>query len=308
MPLEPYHVFDPLLARTPFPWRPSFDVAPVAETGGELTTVRMARRYAGGELLGVQCYLVGDTLVDTGLACYGREMVELSRARGVRRAVVTHHHEDHAGNAAALTAAGLAVESSGPCRDILACDLPIRFYEHLAWGKMPPAAVDTLPAATRIGRYAAQVVPAPGHCHDQVVFHVPERGWLFSGDAFIHERVRIFRRDEDFAATIGTLRRLLTLDFDTLLCAHRPRYTGGKAALAQKLEWLLHLEGEVRRLHAQGVGVREIARRVDIAVSRPGALAFAWLTVGDATPENVVRSILGGPRLRREIERHIVIR
>jgi hypothetical protein len=29
---------------------------------------------------------------------------------------------------------------------------------------------------------------APGHCEDQVAFHVPGEGWLFSGDAFLHEQ------------------------------------------------------------------------------------------------------------------------
>jgi hypothetical protein len=164
----------------------------------------------------------------------------------------------------------------------------------MAWGKMRPAEVSPLGAQVALGPYEADVVPAPGHCHDQVVFHVASEGWLFSGDAFIHERVKIFRRDEDFAASLVTLAHLVTLDFDTLFCAHRPRFTGGKAALQQKLEWLRHLEGEVKRLHAQGLSVREMARRLDLVLSRPVARSFAWLTVGDATPENVVRSILHG--------------
>ena len=76
----------------------------------------------------------------------------------------------------------------------------------------------------------------PGHCEDQVAFWVPDRGLLFSGDAFIHERPRYFRSDEDFHATIASLRRLLELDFEHLLCAHRPRVGNGKAALQQKLQ------------------------------------------------------------------------
>lgn len=304
MAREPYHILDPVFARTPFPWSERFET----ERVGGVQTLRMARLYGGHELMGVYCYAIGDTLVDTGLACYAPQMRQYVSENGIRRALVTHHHEDHAGNAATLRAAGVEVCSSGDCCALLRDDLPIRFYEHMAWGKMRPAEVSPLGARVALGPYEADVVPAPGHCHDQVVFHVASEGWLFSGDAFIHERVKIFRRDEDFAASLVTLAHLVTLDFDTLFCAHRPRFTGGKAALQQKLEWLRHLEGEVKRLHAQGLSVRETARRLDLVLSRPMARSFAWLTVGDATPENVVRSILHGPRQRAEVARHIGVR
>ena len=304
MPREPYHFLDPLFSRAPFPWGNRFEI----ERIGGVTSLRMARLFGGQELMGVHCWVVGDTLVDTGLACYEREVVEYARTAGLRRAVVTHHHEDHAGNAGSLSAAGLEVCSSGACVDILRDDLPIRFYEHLAWGKMPTARVTPLGKTLQLGPHLAHVVAAPGHCHDQVVFHVPSQGWLFSGDAFIHERVKIFRRDEDFAATLTTLAHLVTLDFDALFCGHRPRATGGKAALQQKLEWLRHLEGEVHRMHRQGVSLGEMARRLDLVLTRPTARFMTWLTVGDATPENVVRSILEGPRHRPEIERHLAHR
>jgi glyoxylase-like metal-dependent hydrolase (beta-lactamase superfamily II) len=310
---EPYHFFDPLLRRAPFPWQPGFEVGPAPGVAG-VTTVRMARRYAGGELMGVLCYVVGDTLVDAGLACFGPQMTQLARAAGIRRVVVTHHHEDHAGGAAALRAEGVEVLASAACGALMGSPLPIRFYQHMVWGACPPASATALPAGERIevalGPHRAFVVPAPGHCEDQVVYHVPEQGWLFSGDAFLHERVRLFRRDEDFAATLRTLEHLVTLDFDVLFCAHRPRLTGGKAALTQKLEWLRHLEGEIRRLHGRGLPETEIARRVGLTLDRPSARVFAWLTVGDATPMNIVRSLIEGPRPRLEVDRrrHTVIR
>lgn len=301
MDLEPYHLLDRLWTRAHFPWTARFEPGRL----GPVMAVRMSRLYGGQEMLGVHCYAVGDTLVDTGLACYAPQMLEFCLAHGIRRALVTHHHEDHAGNAATLRDAGLEVLSSPPCGEILRHDLPIRFYEHLVWGKMRVA--DTTPLATtvRLGPYFAQVIPAPGHCHDQVVFYVPEEGWLFSGDAFIHERVKVFRRDEDFAATLVTLAHLLSLDFDALFCAHRPRPTGGKAALKQKYDWLCEIDGRVRLLHGQGRSPREIAHALEMDIARPVARFFTWLTIGDATPENVVRSILSGPRLRPEIARHL---
>lgn len=280
---------DPLWTRVPFPYGHSFKVGRFAT----LETVRMARLYAGRELLPVYCYVVGDTLVDTGISCYGEKLLGLAAERQLRRAVLTHHHEDHAGNAAALRARGLEVLSGETTHALVAHDYPIHFYQHLIWGKMAPVQTAVFSDSVRIGPYQAQVIAAPGHCADQVVFFVREEGWLFSGDAFLSERVKVFRRDEDFAATVRTLRRLLQLDFDALLCAHKPCMKDGKRALKSKLDWLLDLEGAVRRGHAAGRSLRELAQ----TCLRPPWLA-AVLTAGDATAYNLVWSILHGPRPR----------
>lgn len=280
---------DSLWACLPYPFERRFTVSRFAG----LQTVRMARGYFGRELLPVFCYLVGDTLVDTGLACYGDELAALARHAGASRAVITHHHEDHAGNSARLQAEGLEVLSSAGTAPLLAKDLPIHLYQHIMWGKMPPSQTSVFGERIRIGSYLADVIPAPGHCPDQVVFHVPSEGWLFSGDAFLSERVRVFRRDEDFAATVVTLERLLRLDFDALLCAHRPRFAGGHAALGRKLQWLRDVEGEVRRHHARGLPAGKIAG----SVIQPPWLA-EFITLNDASAENMVRSILFGPTPR----------
>lgn len=280
---------DPFWACLPYPFERRFTVGKFAA----MQTIRMARGYFGRELLPVFCYLVGDTLVDTGLACYGDELAELVRTSGAHRAVITHHHEDHAGNAARLQNEGLEVLSSAGTAALVCQDMPIHLYQHIVWGKMPPAQTAIFGERIRIGPYLADVIPAPGHCPDQVVFHVPEEGWLFSGDAFLSERVQLFRRDEDFAATVATLERLLRLDFDALLCAHRPRFTGGWSSLAAKLQWLRDIEGEVRRYHARGLPTRDIAKRV----LRPPQLRML-ITAYDASAENMVRSILFGPTPR----------
>ncbi len=262
--------------------------------------IRLVRRYFGRELMPVYCYAVGDTLVDSGMPAAARQVLDLAARRGLRRTFVTHHHEDHAGNAAALVSAGVDVLASTLTARLLAHKLPLPFYQHLVWGTARPAAVRAVTADTvAIGPYEARVVPAPGHAVDQVVLHVPERGWLFSGDVFIHERVKIFRRDEDFAVAVGTLERLLELDFDALFCGHRPVAEGGKAALARKLAWLRELEDGARHHHDRGRDVDEIVRRLGIA-TRGGML---MLSMGDASPANLVRSILFGPTPRPEVSR-----
>lgn len=266
-----------------------------------MTKIRMARSYARKELLPVHCYAVGDTLVDTGIACEGDALVVLAAQLGIRRAIITHHHEDHAGNARQLALAGIAIEAAAQTSAILEGGVPIRFYQHVLWGKAPPASPEVLPSDTvQIGTYEGRVIPADGHCADQVAFFVPSEGWLFSGDAFIHERVKVFRRDEDFGKTVATLRRFLTLDFDALLCAHGPRLTNGRAAIAAKLEWLLSIESRVRELHARGCTDGEIVTRLEI----PRPASFRRITFGDVSTVNIVRSVLYGPAIREELAVH----
>jgi glyoxylase-like metal-dependent hydrolase (beta-lactamase superfamily II) len=148
-----------------------------------------------------------------------------------------------------------------------------------------------------LGPFEAEVIAAPGHAIDQVAFHVRERGWLFSGDAYVVERVRVLRGDEDFAAALATLERLAALEVEALFCAHRPVYAGGGAALARKLAHLRRIESEVRELAARGMGRAAIARRLGSRATR-GVELFS---LGDVSSRNLVRSILDGPRPRREV-------
>jgi glyoxylase-like metal-dependent hydrolase (beta-lactamase superfamily II) len=258
----------------------------------------MARSYFGRELLPVHCFAVGDTLVDSGLASAAEPVARFARDAGIREVLLTHHHEDHSGNAARLAGQGVRVLASSATAPVLERGFPIRFYQHVLWGAA--AKVQATPFATtraRLGHLDADVIPTPGHCDDQVAFHVPSEGWLFSGDAFLHERVRVFRRDEDFAGTIATLERLAALDFDVLFCAHRPRLTGGREAIRAKLDWLHGIEDRVRRLRAGGARVREIAKRLELGPGHP----FFRLTFGDVSGANMVRSILFGPTPRPEL-------
>jgi glyoxylase-like metal-dependent hydrolase (beta-lactamase superfamily II) len=270
-------------------------------TLGPLRALEMYRAFAGQPIMKVYSFALGDTLIDTGLASLGDRVVAWARSLGATRAVLTHHHEDHAGNTSALLAAGFDVRATETTATLVDAGLPIPFYEHLAWGKPPPARPRLLEPVLDVGGRRVEVIAAPGHCIDQVCFWLPDEGWLFSGDVFLHERVRLFRRDEDFAVTMQTLERLCALPIQSLWCAHRPRVEDGGAALRSKLQHLRDLEGEVRRKHAQGWSIRRIARSLSVS----GSIGMELLTFGDATTENLVRSILFGPRPRDEVRRRL---
>src|SRR5262249_13631496 len=114
-------------------------------------------------------------------------------------------------------------------------------YRRLAWGRPPRVRARALGAelATRALRF--EVVHTPGHSPDHVCFFERERGWLFTGDLFLAERLRYLRADEDLDALVASLERVSALPAREVFCAHRGPVRGGVDALRRKwsvlVEW-----------------------------------------------------------------------
>ena len=72
------------------------------EEFGDVRRVRMTS--AGGRLVGidVSAYVVRGVMIDTGFHRARDEVVLAAQSLGVTGIIVTHWHEDHAGNVAAL--------------------------------------------------------------------------------------------------------------------------------------------------------------------------------------------------------------
>ena len=268
-----------------------------AESYGPVEALHQGRTWFGlRPFITVRCYAVDGLMIDTGLAAHRRATLEWARSLRVYRAAITHHHEDHSGSAFALKEQGVPVMGSEKTQCWMNQGFSLKFYQWVGWGPTRRTSLVDLPPEVETENHRFQVYMAPGHCDDQVVFHEANEGWLFSGDAFIAEGVKYFRADEDFAATMRSLERLLTLDFDKLFCAHRPRMSNGKEALKQKYQRLQDLEGKVREAHAQGLGVKAITRKV---LGKEPTFLYLF-SAGDLSKRNLVRSILYGPKLRKD--------
>jgi len=268
------------------------------EDYGPVRALRQGRRLFGilPPYMWVRCFAVDGLLVDAGLSCHAGRTLTWAREQGVREAVLTHHHEDHSGGGPTLRAGGLPVRASAATRAWVGQGFSTRFYQRVVWGRAPRGELDELPEWVETARYRFRVLAAPGHCDDQVVLHEPSQGWLFSGDAFLAERVKYFRGDEDFGASLRSLERLSELDFADLFCAHRPVLGRGREALRTKLQHLRDLEGRIRELADRGLEVGEITREV---LGKEPRLLYLF-SAGDLSKRNLVRSVLHGPRPRRD--------
>ncbi|MEZ4608509.1 MAG: MBL fold metallo-hydrolase [Deinococcales bacterium] len=87
-----------------------------------------------------------------------------------------------------------------------------------------------LPWSTADGDFI--VLHAPGHSHDMTVLYDPARRAIFSADLYLSSKQRLMRRDEVFEVTLESLKRVLRLDIDMLLCGH-PVFHEGKARLGK---------------------------------------------------------------------------
>jgi glyoxylase-like metal-dependent hydrolase (beta-lactamase superfamily II) len=257
------------------------------ETYGEVTFIRMARAVLGRPLFWTGAYLVDGLLLDCGPPATARELVRLVADRPLDGLVLTHHHEDHVGAAPLLAAArGLAPRVHAAGIPLLERGFSQELYRRAVWGGAPRFAAEALGSEVAGHSLRFQVIPTPGHSIDHVCLFEANRGWLFTGDLFLAERLRYLRSDEELGHLIVSLEAVARLPAREVFCAHRGSVRGGVAALTRKAEHLRALRGRVLDLLGQGLSEPEVARR---AIGPEGPLT--WISRGRFSVRNFVRSV-----------------
>jgi len=235
----------------------------------------------------VHFFRIGDTLVDTGSFKSRRALPDFSE-RPPAQVLLTHYHEDHSGNARYFQQKyGTEIYGHPLTAPLLETGFPIQVYERIMFGPVEPLQIQLFPGKIHIGNWEAEWLHVPGHSDDHCCFYVPERGWLFSGDMYVADRIKIWRRTENLKLQREGLRKLLALDFDTLFCAHNPQEKGGRERLRAKLDFFDNFYGEVA-LHARrGTPVKESMR----LLGRKESYFTRFMTEGDVSVENMFRDV-----------------
>ncbi len=256
-------------------------------TIGDVKAYELGWSPLGHPMMTVHVYLVDDLMVDTALAHLRREVMGIARESGIRRAILTHHHEDHSGNAAALKESlNITVYGHPLTVSKMRRDFKIFPYQHYMWGKTVPLEMAVVPEVTETANFRLKAIHTPGHSRDHVVYLDPDRGILFSGDLYLSDRIKYFRADEIVADQIASLKRILRLDFDMLLCCHRPRPAGGKERIANKLQFLEDLYGSIRRTWKKGMNEKQIFHELGLKEQH----FVKWFCFGNVSMRNMVRS------------------
>jgi glyoxylase-like metal-dependent hydrolase (beta-lactamase superfamily II) len=253
----------------------------------------MAPTVLGRPIREVSAYAFADLLIDTGPAATASRLVEWCRGGRVRRVLLTHHHEDHIGGAAALQEElGLPILASAAAVPILAEGLRMPLYRRIVWGGRPRTfRAEPLGDVVEGEGYRLRVIPTPGHAFSHVCFFEEGRRWLFSGDLYVHDRVKLLRRIEDVWQHLDSLRRVLALEPELLICDHAGILEHAPERLRRKIRFWEELAGQARELRERGLSVEEISRRL---LGREPFLT--WASLGDFSQRNLIRGLLDGPR------------
>ena len=226
----------------------------------EPDVLRLRMRSWQSRLVGyeVSAYVVRGVLIDTGFPRAARELHAAIDALAPRGAVVTHWHEDHAGNAPSLATRGLPMHMHPECATRLRARPPIRAYRHLVWGatarlEAPLSPFDPAPL---------EVLHLPGHTRDHLVVWDADRRVLVSGDLFLGVKVRVAHESESPRTLVTSLRAAAALEPRLLLDAHRGPLTDAAAKLRAKADWLEAAIGEIESLGRSDFSARAIAKRV----------------------------------------------
>jgi len=254
---------------------------------GDVEGIRLGYGPIGPPLMSVFMYIVDGLVIDTGQHHMQKYVIDRLKDKKLNQILITHHHEDHSGNAAAIKKShNINVCGHPVTAEKLRNSFNILPYQRYLWGKASPVDVRTLDSPIASDRFTFIPIHTPGHSKDHTVYLEEKNGWLFSGDLYLSERIKYFRADEKFLDQINSLKKVRELDFDVLFCSHNPCLKNGKLKLKNKLQFLEDLYGRIRSLLQEGLSEKAIIRKLD---DRNDRLA-KWLTLGNVSFANMIKS------------------
>lgn len=209
-------------------------------------------------------YRIDETVIDTGPSNQWRHVKQFLSSRPVEQLLLTHHHEDHSGNAHSISVThGVLPKAPALAQEKLANGYKTPFLQKLVWGSLVPVETQTLKEQECLADGSRIIsVHTPGHAKDLTCFFLPDQGYFFSGDLFIARKLKMLRSDENLQQLIESIQKVLKLDFKTLFCPHGGVIEDGKIALQQKLDNILETCEKAQSLHKEGMGLDDITHQI----------------------------------------------
>jgi len=233
----------------------------------------------------VNVFVVRGVMVDCAFPRAHNAFAEVLQRETPRGLFITHHHEDHGGNAELVARAGVPLAASRATFDRLRSPKPIKSYRRITWGSAQPL----VSSVVQFDDQALSLLEAPGHCADHHVVWDASEGTLFGGDLYLGVKVRIAHPGEDPRLLARTLRKIAELSPARLFDAHRGFVPNPTPLLIAKAQWTEEMIGEIERRIARGDTDAVIRREVFGGESWPG-----YFSGGDYSRINFVKAVRRG--------------
>ncbi len=254
---------------------------------GDVTAYRFDFHKNKPNSMSIIFYQMDDILIDTGHYRNRRQALEGLNHERLSVILLTHYHEDHSGNAFALSKMKqIKVLGHPVTAEKLKNGFRILPYQRLLFGKSPLVKVHPYPPIIETDHYTLFPIHTPGHSKDHTVYLEKENGRLFSGDLYISSKIKFFRSDEFFLDQICSLKKITNYNFDSLMYAANPCITGGKKKLQKKLEFMENFYGDIQFKKQKGYSEKSILK----SMKNRESTFVKWFTTGDMSFANMVRS------------------
>jgi glyoxylase-like metal-dependent hydrolase (beta-lactamase superfamily II) len=241
--------------------------------------------------MNVSAYAVRGTCIDTAFHDVRDELGQWIDAHRPDGVILTHYHEDHAGNVEQFAARAIPLWIAAETLARVQRPARIGAYRRWCWGTPAPLVSRVMPFQPG----SLEIIPTPGHSPDHHVVWDPESETIFGGDLFLGVRVKVSHPwpREDVRAQITAVRRVIALRPRRLFDAHRGLVDNATSQLAAKADWMEETLGRIDALIAKGWDDRAIVNAVF-----GGESWMSFPTGFDYSRRNVVGSVRASWRTR----------
>jgi glyoxylase-like metal-dependent hydrolase (beta-lactamase superfamily II) len=239
----------------------------------------------------VSTYVVRGVLVDTAFHDVRADLGAWIATNRPAGAIVTHYHEDHAGNVELVASRGVPMWIAPATLAKVRSPEAILWYRRWCWGVQSPLVSPVAPFA----HPSIEVIRTPGHSSDHHVVWDAERETVFGADLFLGVKVRVSHPwpREDVRAQIASIRTVAALKPRRYFDGHRGLVPDAVAQLAAKADWTEETVGRIDALIDSGLDDREIVRSLFGGEDR-----WSLLTGYDYSRRNYVASVRGTHAVR----------
>ncbi len=240
----------------------------------------------GGVRMNVYMYLVDELLIDCGPSRLQKEIMDFLSKESYTQIILTHHHEDHTGNASVLPS-GLPMyihpEGIPLCR--ARPHLPL--YRRVFWGSRKPFEAKGIKHRIVTKHHTFDLLHTPGHAPDHMALLEKERGWLFTGDLYVMSQPKSIFAFESIPEVIQSLQKVLSQEFETVFCSHAGILHNGRRRLEEKLYYLLSIQDQVLAKHNDGKPASVIQKELF-----PSRHVLNYFSLFENSSKHIVTSII----------------